>query len=195
MNFPQMRLFIRERRALARVAPHLVRPLPFVVPTYRGLTRARRWSCGSALAINDIVSRDRHDGLADPGLQLPPGAIVSRDECLRLNPVVDPARVTGGAVWHDYQMHNTDRMTFSFVLSAAAAGATTANYVKAARVDASRAAACHGRARRGPADAARRSTSAPRRSLNAAGPWAHPALQDRSTPAAHVVRRRGSRAR
>ncbi len=32
MNFPQMRLFIRERRALARVAPHLVRPMPFVVP-------------------------------------------------------------------------------------------------------------------------------------------------------------------
>src|SRR5919108_3070912 len=35
LNFAQMRLFVRERRALARVAPHLVRPLPFVVPTYR----------------------------------------------------------------------------------------------------------------------------------------------------------------
>ena len=34
-NLPQMRLFIRERRALARILPHLVRPLPFVVPTTR----------------------------------------------------------------------------------------------------------------------------------------------------------------
>ena len=31
LNFTQMRLFIRERRALARILPHLVRPLPFVV--------------------------------------------------------------------------------------------------------------------------------------------------------------------
>src|ERR671911_1322109 len=40
MDFPQMRLFIRERRALARVAPHLVRPMPFVAPTYRHPLRA-----------------------------------------------------------------------------------------------------------------------------------------------------------
>ena len=44
MNFAQMRLFIRERRALARVAPHLVRPLPFVVPTY-GISRDRARRC------------------------------------------------------------------------------------------------------------------------------------------------------
>src|ERR671913_1612903 len=36
LNLPQMRRFIRERRALARIVPHLVRPLPFVIPTTRG---------------------------------------------------------------------------------------------------------------------------------------------------------------
>ena len=51
-----------------------------------------------------------------PGAAASAGPIVSRDECLRLNPLIDPDGVTGGAVWHDYQMHNTDRMTFSFVL-------------------------------------------------------------------------------
>ncbi len=35
--------------------------------------------------------------------------------------MIDPAGVTGGARWHDYQMHNADRMTLSFVLSAAGA--------------------------------------------------------------------------
>ena len=39
MNFAQMRLFIRERRALARVAPHLVRVKPFVVPSYQHVAR------------------------------------------------------------------------------------------------------------------------------------------------------------
>src|ERR671913_2459771 len=61
LNFKQMRLFIRERRALARVAPHLVRPLPFVVPTYRHPLRSAL-TMRIALAINDAVSSDRHDG-------------------------------------------------------------------------------------------------------------------------------------
>ncbi len=133
LDFRQMRLFIRERRALARVAPHLVQPLPFIVPTFRRPDRSRL-ALRAALAINDLVSRDRHEGLGDPALELPPGRIVSRDECLRLNPVIDPKGVTGGAVWHDYQMHNTDRMTLSFVLSAAEAGAVAANYAEATKL-------------------------------------------------------------
>jgi glycerol-3-phosphate dehydrogenase len=130
LDFRQMRLFIRERRALARVAPHLVQPLPFVVPTYLDPRRSAVLM-KVALTINDLVARDRHDGLSDPSLHLPNGYLVSRDECLRLNRVIDPAGVRGGAVWHDYQMHNTDRMTFAFVASAADAGACVANYVEA----------------------------------------------------------------
>jgi glycerol-3-phosphate dehydrogenase len=130
LNFRQMHLFIRERRALARVAPHLVHPLAFIVPTYRHPLRSAV-AMRTALAINDAVSRDRHEGINDPALRLPPGRVVSRDECLHLNPLIDPAGVTGGAMWHDYQMDNTDRMTFSFVLSAAQSGAVVANYVQA----------------------------------------------------------------
>jgi glycerol-3-phosphate dehydrogenase len=130
LDFGQMRLFIRERRALARVAPHLVHPLPFVVPTYLDPRRSALLM-KLALTINDIVARDRHEGLLDPSLHLPNGYLVSRDECLQLNPTIDPAGVRGGAVWHDYQMHNTDRMTFAFVASAADAGACAANYVQA----------------------------------------------------------------
>src|SRR5687768_15378828 len=109
LNFKQMRLFIRERRTLARVAPHLIRPLPFVVPTYRHPLRSVA-AMRIALAINDAMSQDRHEGINDESLHLPAGEIVSRDECLRLNPVIDPNGVTGGAIWHDYQMHNADRM-------------------------------------------------------------------------------------
>ena len=62
-------------------------------------------------------------GPADPGTHLPASRIVSRDEALRLNPLVAPKGVTGGAVWYDYQMHSTDRVTLSFLLSAVDAGA------------------------------------------------------------------------
>jgi glycerol-3-phosphate dehydrogenase len=129
-NLAQMRLFIRERRALARIVPHLVRPLPFVVPTTRHPKRSRL-AMRVALAISDAVARDRNAGLPDPGLHLPPSRVVSRDDALRLNPVVSPDGVTGGALWYDYQMLSTDRVTLSFLLSAVDAGAAAANYVSA----------------------------------------------------------------
>lgn len=130
LDFRQMRRFIRERRALARIVPHLVRPLPFVVPTTRDPRRSAL-VMRVALAINDVVARDRNDGVPDPALQLPEGRVVSRQDALRLNPLVAPDGVTGGAVWYDYQMTNADRVTLSFVLSAAGAGAAVANHVSA----------------------------------------------------------------
>jgi glycerol-3-phosphate dehydrogenase len=133
LNFQQARLFVRERRALARIVPHLVRPLPFVVPTTRNPRRGRLLM-RIGLAMSDAVASDRNQGLPDPGTHLPPGRIVSRDEALRLNPVVSPKGVTGGAVWYDYQMQSTDRVTLSFLLSAIDAGAAAANYVRVTRL-------------------------------------------------------------
>ena len=133
LNFSQMRLFIRERRALARILPHLVRPLPFVVPTTRHPKRSAL-AMRLALAVNDAVASDRNEGLSDPGTHLPASRIVSREEALRLNPVISPEGVTGGAVWYDYQMQSTDRVTLSFLLSAVDAGAVAANYVQALRL-------------------------------------------------------------
>src|SRR6478752_1241014 len=131
-NFSQMRLFIRERRALARIVPHLVKPLPFVVATTRHPKRSAM-AMRVALAINDAVASDRNDGLPDPGTHLPGSQIVSREEALRLNPIIAPEGVTGGAIWYDYQMQSTDRVTLSFLVSAVEAGAVAANYVQVQR--------------------------------------------------------------
>lgn len=130
LNLRQMRLFIRERRTLARIAPHLVRPLPFVMATTRHPRRSKL-VLRLALAVNDLIARDRNDGLSDPGTHLPEGRILSREEALQRNPVVSPHGVTGGAIWYDYQMVSADRLTLAFLLSAVDAGASAANYVRA----------------------------------------------------------------
>lgn len=133
LNFQQARLFIRERRALARIVPHLVRPLPFVIATTRHPRRSKLLM-RAGLALSDAVARDRNQGLPDPGTHLPPARILSRDEALQLNPLVSPGGVTGGALWYDYQMKSTDRVTLSFLLSALETGASAANYVQATRL-------------------------------------------------------------
>ncbi len=132
-DFRRMRESIRERRTLMRIAPHLVHPLPFVVPTYRGNLKQSRLALRVALALNDVVGLDRNT-LDDPQKHLPPGRTLGREECLRLLPGVASEGLTGGALWYDAQMYNSERMTLSFVLSAAHRGAVVANDVEASRL-------------------------------------------------------------
>lgn len=120
----EMREFVRERRAFARRAPHLVRPLPFVVPTYRHPIRNRA-VMAAFLALYDRLSADRNAGV-DPSRHLPASRTMGRAECLGLNPAIDPIGVTGGAIWHDYQLHAPER--FAMALLHSARGAAAANY-------------------------------------------------------------------
>jgi glycerol-3-phosphate dehydrogenase len=65
---------------------------------------------------------------------LPRSQTISRQECLRLNPLVDPADVTGGAVWHDYQLQSPERLAIGLLDAAARRGVAAANYIEAQRL-------------------------------------------------------------
>lgn len=129
-DFRRMRESVRERRALMRIAPHLVHPLPFLVPTYRGDLKHGRTAMRAALLLNDWVSWDRNRR-SDPQKHLPAGQALDRDQCLIIAPGLPSEGLTGGILWHDAQMHNSDRVTLSFVLSGVREGAVAANYVEA----------------------------------------------------------------
>lgn len=177
-NVAALRRFVRERRALSRLLPHLVQPMPFVVPTYRGMPHNRSL-LRLYFAVVDRLARDPHD--ADGGGRLPPSRPLSREECLGLNPLIDPDGVTGGIEWFDCQMYNSDRVHFSFVASAAEAGAVAANYVEAVAA----------LTRRSTVEGVRATDRLTGESLeiragvvlNAAGPWA-PELTGRLVPRA-----------
>ena len=127
-NVLGLRQFVQERRALSRIAPHLIQPMPFVIPTDRSFSR-HRWLMRLGFALNDLLAGDRNHRV-DPANYLPDSQLLSRAECLRLNPFIDPDGVTGGIKWFDCQMHNSDRVNLSFVLSAEEKGAVVANYVE-----------------------------------------------------------------
>ena len=177
-NVVALRRFVRERRALSRLLPHLVQPMPFVVPTYRGMPHNRSL-LRLYFVIGDRLARHPHD--ADGGGRLPPSRLLSREECLDLNPLIDPDGVTGGIEWFDCQMYNSDRVHFSFVASAAEAGAVAANYVEAVAA----------LTRRSTVEGVRATDRLTGESLeiradvvlNAAGPWA-PELSGRLVPRA-----------
>ncbi|MGH8195792.1 MAG: FAD-dependent oxidoreductase [Woeseiaceae bacterium] len=125
----RMRESIAARRHLMTVAPHLVRPLPCIVPT-QGHGLRSKLVLAVALALNDLVSWDRNRAM-DDAHRLPRGRVVSAAECLQRVPGLNPGDVTGGAVWFDAMAWDSERVTLAFVTSAASNGACVANYIQA----------------------------------------------------------------
>ncbi|MFZ1747563.1 MAG: FAD-dependent oxidoreductase, partial [Nitrospirales bacterium] len=127
-DFTRMRESIQEQMALMRIAPHLVHPLPVLIPTYgHGLRGKEVFAC--ALAINDLIGFDRNR-LDDPQKHIPRGRILSRSRVLELLPNIPDAHLTGGGVFHDGMVYNSERLLLSFLHSAESMGAEVANYVK-----------------------------------------------------------------
>ncbi|MBE9069021.1 glycerol-3-phosphate dehydrogenase/oxidase [Leptolyngbya cf. ectocarpi LEGE 11479] len=126
----RMRQSIRERQILMRIAPHLVHPLPVLVPIYGHGLKGKE-AMFVALKLNDWISCDRNRNLSDPQKQIPPGQMLSRQRCQQQVPGIDGPGLTGAATFHDAQVYNSERLTLAFVKSAAQAGAVVANYVAA----------------------------------------------------------------
>ena len=132
-DFPRMQESIGERTALLRIAPHLVEPLPVLVPTYAGSPMRGRLAYRLALAANDAVSWRRNRGVPRSH-HLPRGRLVSRGESLQLFPWLETAGLTGGALWYDARLRRPERLTLEIVCSAYRRGAAAANYVRVDRL-------------------------------------------------------------
>jgi glycerol-3-phosphate dehydrogenase len=128
-RFDHARESIRERRALARIAPRLLRPLPFILGTYRSWIKSRL-ALRAAFRIDRWLGRHRNDGL-EPELHLPRARLTSRAATLKLFPGVRPDGLTGGANWYDYQIVHTNRLAIAFAEGADARGARLVNYAEA----------------------------------------------------------------
>lgn len=118
-----------ERTTLLRIAPHLVHPIPFAIPTYGHGMRGKE-ILASALLLYNLVSVGHNRGLNDREKRIPFGHLLSRDECVELFPEIERKGLTGAVVFYDGQMHAPPRLVYSFVASAALAGAEVANYTE-----------------------------------------------------------------
>ena len=119
---------IVERRTIAMIAPHAVRPLPFALPLYRSITKGVT-VMRAGLLLDRLLAFDRNRGVG-PAHHLPAGRVVSGAALYQFAGLLGLG-VTGAAVWYDYVTTEADRLTFSFALAASQRGAVLANYVEA----------------------------------------------------------------
>ena len=157
-----------ERSALLRIAPHLVYPLPILIPSFgRGIQGKTVLRLG--FRLYDLLTLPRNRQLAHDR-RISMTRTVSIDEVETAYPDLRRANLTGGAIFYDGQIYNTGRLVLSFLESAVGGGAEIANYAEARRL------LCDERKVRGAVAVdrldGREVTIRARHTVNAAGPWA-----------------------
>ena len=126
LRFDKVRESARERNRLRRIAPHLVRWVPFLVPTERTLSRGRRLLSSGMGVYAALGGADESGG----DLRVPSGTYFDRAALVREAPLLAAAgRFTGAFVLNECHLHSSERMTLAFLKTAVRHGAVVANYV------------------------------------------------------------------
>ncbi len=112
-EFRLVRESLRERETLLRVAPHLVTPLPLLVPLYRGARRGR-WLIRAGLSLYDLLSL---------GKSLPPHRMLDRDAALQVAPGLRTEGLLAAAQYFDAQLIFPERLVVENAVAAARSGA------------------------------------------------------------------------
>jgi len=131
-EFGLVRESLKERRIWQRIAPHLVHPLPFLVPIYGGGLRARA-TLRAGLTLYDLLSFDK-GWLDDPAQRLPNHSWLNRNEALAAEPVMDRPGLEGALQYYDAQMYSPERLALECLIEADENGAAIANYVSGGKL-------------------------------------------------------------
>jgi glycerol-3-phosphate dehydrogenase len=126
----RLRSSCAERTALLRIAPHLVNPLPIVIPTYGHGRQGKAFLAAGMLAY-DALTAGKNSAIPDPARRIAGMRLLSRNQTLELFPELEQRGLTGGAVFEDGQMYHTARLVLAFVQAAVSRGALAANYTEA----------------------------------------------------------------
>lgn len=123
LDFALVRQDMREREILIRIAPHLVRPLPFLVPMY-GWPAWKRDRLRIGMMLYDLLSYDK---------SLPRHSFLSREATLAAEPRLNARGLQGAARYFDCQVELPERLALANVIDAAEHGALVRTYTDVVR--------------------------------------------------------------
>ena len=104
---------LRERERLFRIAPHLVRPLAFIVPVYETSARGL-WTLRAGMIAYDLLSYDK---------SLATHRVLSHDETLAYATGLRAENLKGAAFYFDAQVEFPERLAIENALDAKRHGA------------------------------------------------------------------------
>jgi glycerol-3-phosphate dehydrogenase len=110
---------LREREILLRIAPHLVKPLKFLIPLYGSFLHKMKLKIG--MILYDLLSYDK---------SLPSHKYLSKEKVLESEPALLETGLHGAYVYYDSQIALTERLCMENVVSAERHGALLLNHTK-----------------------------------------------------------------
>ncbi len=120
LDFRLVRMDLRERETLLRIAPHLVRPLEFIMPFYRS-SYFYRAKMRIGMRLYDLLSYDK---------SLPRHRFLSASELKEIEPNLRQQGLQGAAVYFDAQANSPERLCLENIIDAREHGAYTFNYTE-----------------------------------------------------------------
>jgi glycerol-3-phosphate dehydrogenase len=123
-DFGLVRESLAERQRLQRLAPHLVKPLPFLVPIYRDSSRR---------LIKVRIGLRLYDWLT-PGRDREHYRVLRAIDALSLEPAIRPDDLRGAGYYFDDLLLFPERLCLENVLSACRLGARAFNYCQVLEV-------------------------------------------------------------
>jgi glycerol-3-phosphate dehydrogenase len=123
---------VERRWLMERIAPHLVRPLGFVIPDVRSAPVWEGAAAGAGVAIYDVLRR--FSGLG--GMVLPRPQLLSGQAVAALVPGLDARALRRGILYWDGQLVDDVRLVLGVLRTAAGLGAHVLRDVRATRLGA-----------------------------------------------------------
>ena len=120
LDFRLVRLDLRERETLLRIAPHLVKPLRFIVPFYEG-GRAGRAKMRLGMLLYDLLSFDK---------SLPRHSVLNAAEVRAAEPGLRADGLRGAVAYYDAQARSPERLCLENLIDAREHGAHVSNYAE-----------------------------------------------------------------
>lgn len=126
LEFGLIRESLSERRVWERIAPHMVRPLPFLLPLY-GEAASGMLKLQAGLTLYDLLAFDK-GWLPDPDKRIPNHSWLNRTKAVDLEPALAAPGLAGAFLYYDCQTYAPERLGLECVVDAVRHGADAANY-------------------------------------------------------------------
>jgi len=121
----------REQAIFQGLAPHLIRWLPFLIPTDKSSPTKGALAMRVAMLVYSLCCAGLSGLIRDPGKQPPARAFLAPEKACLEAPLLSSIQgLTGAQVLYESHMHSSERMTLAFCKTAARNGADLANYVE-----------------------------------------------------------------
>lgn len=120
-DVPLVRESLREREWLLQAAPHLVRPLPFVMPFFKD-GKYNPWLLRAGLLAYDTLAGKS---------SLPRHTILSSAQIRAEFPLIDLSRLAGAGKFYDAQAAHAERLCVELAVAIRQLGGTVLTYTQA----------------------------------------------------------------